>query len=89
MRIYAVLCTVVLLAAQSVATFAQLGMGGTGLYGSLDVGANLVGDASKVKAKHGLGGRRTPTGRSRSASASPAAWATTSATSASTPRSPT
>jgi opacity protein-like surface antigen len=53
MRIYAVLCTVVLLAAQSVATFAQMGMGGTGLYGSLDVGANLVGDASKVKSKLG------------------------------------
>jgi opacity protein-like surface antigen len=53
MRIYAVLCTVVLLAAQSVATFAQMGMGGTGLYGSLDVGAILVGDATKVKAKHG------------------------------------
>jgi opacity protein-like surface antigen len=57
MRIYAVLCTVVLLAAQSVATFAQMGMGGTGLYGSLDVGANLVGDASKVKSNHAeLGG---------------------------------
>jgi opacity protein-like surface antigen len=53
MRIYAVLCTVVLLAAQSVATFAQMGMAGSGLYVSLDGGANLVGDASKVKAKRG------------------------------------
>ena len=51
MRISAVLCTIALLAAQSVATFADSHMGGSGFYGSIGGGAVLVGDSAK--AKHG------------------------------------
>ena len=51
MRISAVLCTIALLAAQSVATFADSHMGGSGFYGSIGGGAVLVGDSKKVKAK--------------------------------------
>ena len=51
MRISAVLCTIALLAAHSVATFADSHMGGSGFYGSLGGGAVLVGDSKKVKAK--------------------------------------
>ena len=51
MRISAVLCTIALLAAHSVATFADSHMGGSGFYGSIGGGAVLVGDSDK--AKHG------------------------------------
>ena len=50
MRISAVLCTIALLAAQSVATFADSHMGGSGFYGSIGGGAVLVGDSKKSKA---------------------------------------
>ena len=53
MRISAVLCTIALLAAQSVATFADSHMGGSGFYGSIGGGAVLVGDSAK--AKHQVG----------------------------------
>ena len=53
MRISAVLCTIALLAAQSVATFADSHMGGSGFYGSIGGAAVLVGDSDK--AKHQVG----------------------------------